>query len=296
VKQVSLFLVIVFFFPGALIAQQADTLKTSADAATTVTQTKVDSTLPSPDTIKKTVHSPLKPVNKLLNTDAEPIAFQMDLRVPTDRDSLFYIIAGLALLLAFLKYVYSRYFVTLFRVFFNTSLKQSQLTDQLLQSKLPSLLFNLFFILSAGIYAYLLLSNYRFTGHGNWMTALFCVAFVGVTYVLKFCTLKFTGWVTGISEVTNTYIFVIFLINKIIGVFLLPFTVIIAFAALPISRTAALVSLLCIGLFLLLRFFRSYGLLQNQLKISKFHFMLYIIGIELLPLLLIYKALMVYFK
>jgi hypothetical protein len=45
---------------------------------------------------------------------------------------------------------------------------------------------------------------------------------------------------------------------------------------------------------LLLRFFRSYGLLQNQLKISRFHFMLYITGIEILPLLLIYKGLMVY--
>lgn len=126
--------------------------------------------------------------------------------------------------------------------------------------------------------------------------AFFCVAFVGLTYLIKYCTLKFTGWVTGISEVTNTYIFVIFLINKIIGVFILPFVIIIAFSALPISQTASLVSLLCIGLFLLLRFFRSYGLLQNQLRISKFHFMLYIIGIELLPLLLIYKALMVYFQ
>jgi hypothetical protein len=30
-------------------------------------------------------------------------------------------------------------------------------------------------------------------------------------------------------------------------------------------------------------------LLQNQLKINRFHFLLYIIGMELLPILLIYK-------
>jgi hypothetical protein len=55
-----------------------------------------------------------------------------------------------------------------------------------------------------------------------------------------------------------------------------------------------LISLMSIAIFLLLRFFRSYGLIQNQLKISKFHFFLYIIGLEILPLLLIYKGLMVY--
>ena len=64
---------------------------------------------------------------------------------------MFYLIAGIVLLLAFFKYFNSRYFTNLFRVFFNTSLRQSQLTDQLLQAKLPSLLFNLFFILSGGI-------------------------------------------------------------------------------------------------------------------------------------------------
>ena len=45
----------------------------------------------------------------------------------------FYIMAGLLLFLGIMKTVYSRYFTTLFRVFFNTSLRQTQLTDQLEQ-------------------------------------------------------------------------------------------------------------------------------------------------------------------
>jgi hypothetical protein len=120
------------------------------------------------------------------------------------------------------------------------------------------------------------------------------MALMGLIYLIKFSTLKFTGWVTGLSEVTNTYVFVIFLINKIIGIFLVPFIVVLSFSDIAIVKIAILISLMSIGIFLLLRFFRSYGLLQNQLKISRFHFILYIIGIELLPLLLIYKGLMVY--
>ena len=120
------------------------------------------------------------------------------------------------------------------------------------------------------------------------------IVLVGVIYFLKFCILKFTGWITGFKEMTNTYVFVIFLINKIIGIFLIPFIVIMTFSDFKIVKISILISLISIVIFLLLRFFRSYGLLQNQLKMSKAHFFLYILGIEILPLLLTYKGLMVY--
>lgn len=120
------------------------------------------------------------------------------------------------------------------------------------------------------------------------------ILIMGLIYFIKFCTLKFTGWITGLGEAVDIYVFVIFLINKIIGIFLVPFIIILSFSDLQIVSIAALVSLMVIGVFLLLRFFRSYGLVQNQLKISKFHFFLYIAGLEILPLLLIYKGLMVY--
>jgi len=302
VKQIFFFLYILLFFSAAVYAQSVDTLSQPIDTAATITPLKPDTALNAVDTAKladtlnvfeKSVRSKL--FNRLLNTGT-PVAFTISYKQYKNKDTLFYVIAGMVLLLAFFKYIYNRYFINLFRVFFNTSLKQSQLTDQLLQSKFPSLMFNLFFVISAGLYAYLVSSNKGLIRENDWLIAFFAVALIGAIYVVKYCTLKFTGWVAGMAEVTNTYIFVIFLINKIIGIFLVPFIIILAFSSLSIVKIATLVSLMCIGLFLLLRYFRSYGLLQNQLKISKFHFMLYILGIELLPLLLIYKALMVYFK
>ena len=194
--------------------------------------------------------------------------------------------------MAIIKYFYSRYFNNLFRVFFNTSLRQSQLTDQLLQAKLPSLFFNLFFILSGGTYIYFLLLHYGLLNTQHIGVLIFsCIAILGLVYFVKFSTLKFTGWVTGYKEATDTYIFIIFLICKIIGILLIPFIILMAFSNLPIASTSAIVSLLLIVFLLLLRFFRSYGLLQNQLKVSKFHFFLYIAGLEIIPLLLVYKSL-----
>jgi hypothetical protein len=180
-------------------------------------------------------------------------------------------------------------------VFFNTSLRQNQITDQLLQAKLPSFLFNIFFVISGGIYVYVLLSYYGFFNAGyKWSIILSSITLMGLIYFVKFCTLKFTGWITGLNAEVNTYVFVIFLINKILGIFLVPFIIVLAFSASGFVKIAALISMMCIGILLLLRFFRSYALIQNQLKISRFHFFLYIACLEIIPLMLIYKGLMIY--
>jgi len=277
-------------FSVSLCAQNADSVIIQIDSSQKSVQT--DSVSFAPVISKRPVFQ-LR--NKLLNSNAEPVSMSVQFKKTDNKDAFFYLVTGLLLLLAFFKYFYNRYFTNLFRVFFNTSLRQSQLTDQLLQAKLPSLLFNIFFIISGGIYLYILLLLYqRINADNNWIMILTSIALLGSIYLIKFFTLKFTGWVTGLKEITNTYIFVIFLINKIIGIFLVPFIIIFSFSDTAIVKIAIIISLMSIGILLLLRFFRSYGLLQNQLKISRFHFILYILGIELLPLLLIYKGLMIY--
>ncbi|MEO6733273.1 MAG: DUF4271 domain-containing protein [Ferruginibacter sp.] len=230
--------------------------------------------------------------NYLLNYTGEPIAMVNQVKKRTLYDHYFYLFAAILLMLGCLRFFYTRYFNNLFRVFFNASLRQSQLTDQLLLAKLPSLLFNILFVFIGGFYVYLVLRYFNWiTSQQFWMVLLYCILSLIVIYFVKFITLKFTGWVTGYYEVTNTYIFIIFLINKILSVLLLPFAVIIAFSSLGLATAAVMISLLLLCLMFLLRFFRSYGLLQHQLKISKFHFFLYVLGIEVVPVLLIYKAL-----
>jgi hypothetical protein len=233
--------------------------------------------------------------NKFLNSSGTPTALVVKQKKYTDNNGIFYLISSLLLLLALLRFFFSRYFSTLFRVFFNTSLRQSQLTDQLVQAKLPSMLFNLFFALSGGIYIYFVFHQYKYAIHIYPLKVMAaCILVLIVVYTIKYSTLKFTGWATGFKPITDTYVFVIFLICKIIGVLLVPFIVMMAFADRQLAAAATLTSLLIIGILFLLRFFRSYGLLQNQLKVSGFHFLLYIVGIEILPLLLIYKGLLIF--
>jgi hypothetical protein len=232
--------------------------------------------------------------NKFLNSSGKPFAMVAYPRKQNLQDGIFYTMLIVIALLAFFRFFYVRYFNNLFRVFFNTSLRQSQLTDQLLQAKIPSLFFNIISVISGGLFIYFLLQYFEWVTESKPLTLItICSLGVAAVYLFKFLTLKFTGWVTGYKEITNTYIFIIFLINKILGILLLPFIVLMAFSIPVLIKVSVVIAILLAALMFLLRFFRSYGLLQHQLKISKPHFFMYIIGIEILPVLLIYKGLMI---
>lgn len=232
--------------------------------------------------------------SRFLNVAGVPAVSASKERVVSFEDLNFYLLLAVVLLLAFLRFFYTSYFNNLFRVFFNTSLRQSQLTDQLLQAKQVSLFFNMLFIITGGLYIYFLLTHFKWLPSSNPSLQIgICILCLAVIYFLKYVILKFTGWLTGYQEAANTYLFIIFLINKIMSILLIPFVIVIALGSPFLQYPGVLVSLLLVGLMFLLRFLRSYGLLQNQIKVSRLHFFMYIVGVELMPLLLIYKSLMV---
>lgn len=279
-KQFCLFLLCCIFCCNAAKAQVADSTGAAGDSIAVVPVTKAVTPLQQ-----------LLADNKYLNSKSEPVSLAIKQRIPVKENTVFYILAGLLFFFGIIKSVYSRYFSTLFRVFFNSSLRQSQLTDQLMQAKLPSLFFNLIFLIAASLYVYFLLQKINFKSNEfNWMLLLACLAAFGIIYAGKYLAVKFFGWITGFNSEADTYIFIVFLINKIIGICLLPVIIILAFSDDIIVKVLITVSFILIGVLLLLRFIRSYGLLEHKLKINRFHFILYIFSFELLPLAIIYKA------
>ncbi|MES2430631.1 MAG: DUF4271 domain-containing protein [Bacteroidota bacterium] len=299
-KQV-LFFVVIFFVPVFLFSQQVDSSAIRQDTLiqhTVIRDTVVQDSIKKVATHDKHYNNRLAAIlsnNKILNADGKAVATSHILSKQNDHQTIyFYLITGLTLFLAFFKFFYAKYFNNLFRVFFNTSLRQSQLTDQLLQAKLPSLFFNLFFVMSGGLYLYLLLDHFNWVTEKKLLTGiLICILLVAVVYFTKYLTLKFTGWLTGYTQSINMYVFVTFLINKVLGIFLIPCIIVMAFSEKALVKPVIFISLSLVILMLLLRYIRAYGLLQNKLKVSRLHFFLYIIGIEIIPLLLIYKGLMI---
>lgn len=234
--------------------------------------------------------------NKFINSKGTPQFFIIEVRDRNNtKDIFFYVMCGLLLILGIFKTFYSHYFSTLFTVYFNTSLRQTQLSEQLLQAKLPSFILNIFFVLMAGIFCWLIFLNVlQKTPESPFTVLQICLGAVAIVYITKYCFLKFIGWISGFSDTANHYIFIIFLVNKLLAIVLIPFVILIAFASPEWMNVYITLSLLSIGVLLLSRYIKSYGLLRQKFTITPFHFIVFFLGAEFIPLLIIYKVIFDY--
>lgn len=236
------------------------------------------------DSTAKAVAAPSEPPSRSNTRPGDP-------KVRVSKDMLFYIVLALALWMGILKSGYQKYYSDLFTVFFRSSLRQHQIREQLLQARLPSLLYNLFFVGSAGTFLYLLAKNYGFrVGHPDWEIWVASIAIVALLYAIKFVGLKLSGWIFGMTGAADTYIFIVFLVNKILGIALLPIVVLIAFAGNPLESAGATLGVMLVIGMLIYRFIRSYRPVWEEVQMSRFHFFLYLCAFEIAPLLLIYKT------
>jgi hypothetical protein len=250
----------------------------------------------SPAIIKRPVDSFYLKIldNPYLRTTGKPVYFVVNERAPQSKDEIFYLLAGLLLFLAFIRLAFSQYFKNIFRLFFQPTFRQKQTREQLLQNTFPSFLLNLFFIVSSAAYITFLISHYQLTHLNLWLLLLYSTIALLVLYIGKFLLLTFAGWVFDVKEATETYIFAVYLINKILGVVLVPFILVIAFSRANIIDHTITVSLLIIAVLFIYRFLVSFAPVQREVKVTPFHFLFYVLAFEIVPLLLIYKTLIIY--
>ena len=81
-----------------------------------------------------------------------------------------------------------------------------------------------------------------------------------------------------------------------IGILLLPFLLVLAFSTGNVYTVGLTLSWCLIAGLIIYRLFLTYTVVRNQVKVSPFHFFLYFLAFEIAPLLLVYKALLVYFS
>ncbi|MDB5192931.1 MAG: hypothetical protein JWQ96_2494 [Segetibacter sp.] len=232
--------------------------------------------------------------NPFLQIKEKPVYLIIKPRLREENDEMFYLMAGLLLFLAFIKLVFSRYFNNIFRLFFQPQFRQKQTREQLAQSGLPAFLLNLFFIFSSSCYIALLINNFTIIDKSFWWIYLYSTVILLILYAGKFLLLLFAGWVFNVKEAIETYIFIVYLINKILGVLLVPFILLIAFSRPQLVSAAITLSFILVLLLFLYRYIVSYGLVRRDTRVNPLHFLLYVLAFEVTPLLLIYKALVHY--
>ncbi len=212
---------------------------------------------------------------------------------PPGKEYYFYTLAALLLIFAILKTGFDKYYSNLIQLFFKRSLKQRQIKQQLIQNSLPSLLFNLFFIIAAGFYLTLIVHTFAPSiTYPFWKILAGSCIILGGVYLAKFLFLKFMGWVFQITSLTDNYIFLIFLINKILILVILPLTLIIALSDKGLATIGWTLSWVLIGGLILYRYISALNLIRKEKAISFFHFLIYVAALEIVPTMVLYKGIL----
>jgi hypothetical protein len=236
-------------------------------------------------------------MNAYFNFTGQPVVEIFSLHRPNSKDSLFFLLVAILFYFALIRIFFEKYFNNLMTLFFRVSLRQQQIREQVLQTPLPSLLLNILFVISAGLYACYLLHYSRLgAGVRFWVLYLNCMLLLGTIYFVKFLVLKFIGWVFSISRATDIYIFIVFLVNKMLGIFLLPFLIVITFSGPQLREVFITISLAMIFVLWTYRILASFRPVHNEIKLTPFYFFLYLCAFEIAPLLLIYKVLLTYLE
>jgi hypothetical protein len=229
------------------------------------------------------------------NFFGKPTILLMREKKAENRDGLFYLMVGIVFFFAIIRIFFAKYLDNISTLFFRVTMRQQQLRDQLSQAALPSLLLNALFVLTSGLYIAFLARYHNMLPHYSlWLLWAYGALIVLAVYTGKFIILKIVGWIFNVSNATDTYIFIIFMVNKMVGIFLIPVLVLMAFPFKPLLTAVVTLSYILLAASLGYRFLISYKPIRHEIKVSRFHFFLYLCAFELAPLLLIYRVLLIF--
>jgi hypothetical protein len=210
---------------------------------------------------------------KVTSSNAEDVLYKIEQKFSLpDKDVLFYAIIALIFLYSFLIQIAPQYIAKLFSQFSQSSLRMMQNREQLLQNSLASFIMNIGFVVSFSLMTTLVIFNAHLLPINFWEGFFYmCLFFLGL-YIGKYICLTIAGYIFNTIELVQTYIFVVFMINKVLGILLIPFIGILAFAKPFLHPFAIWGASLLMVLLLLYRYLFSLTSVRNKLHVSSFHY------------------------
>lgn len=206
-------------------------------------------------------------------------------------DISFYCLLGILLFTGLIRTIFPKYFHQIFQFILQPRVRKNNLRDgNIVDNIMPSILLNILFVITFSLFiVQLAISDFTITE--GWKYWTYCALAIAIIYIIKYNIIKFSGWIFSAQPAASIYNYVVFSINKILGVVLIPIIILAAYSSISfVSTMYSVASVIIIGL-LAYRYLASFILLRGNLKVSVFHFFIYLCAIEILPLLVTYKIL-----
>ena len=202
------------------------------------------------------------------------------------------IVLILGVLIAILNTAHSSELQRTFRSFTNQNLLNFNFRSQKGRLSSTHLLSYTLYAVSLGAFLYLLGWYWRIPAlTGSIYSALICMGFVALIMFARHLFLRIIGWIMPFDKELSVYNYMISVFNHVLGITLLPFIIVAAFAPDPLKKIALFGGLGVILFVYLYRSIRGFMLSGRFLALHKFHFFLYLCAVEIAPVLILIKIL-----
>lgn len=277
-----------------LVLQQQDSTVTPASASsvsrysdrTVIANPSFETRKTAPEIWK--LKSPELIVNQ--NTNTSPLTDFEPFQKKSQQSWLFYLFLSLLFFIAFIRVVYTREFMELFYIFKPISINQQLYRDSTTGVRIASIWLNINFVLIISIYIYLLNSYFQLY-MGNERFLLLLIGGVSILLIARYSLLKIIASLFPFKKEINFYHFNELQINRVTGILILPFAIVIAFSPSVISYYAVLLSIGILAAMLLFRYLRGFIIGGEYFARNKFHFLIYICTLEIAPIVILVKLL-----
>jgi len=155
-----------------------------------------------------------------------------------------------------------------------------------------SIFLSINFILTSSFFILQLFSSNKFFSFGietNFISFLVVIACVVSTYVIKILSLKILGFIFDKPFITGEYTFIIFLVNQIVGIGLIPIIIFIAYGNMSYTKGFIYAGIVLMVLAFIVRVGKGTISALTRGEVTLFYLFLYLCTLEILPLLIGWK-------
>lgn len=191
-------------------------------------------------------------------------------------------------ILAWVRNEYPRRYARLLKSFASQQSMFQVMREELVYSHRASIALTIVFVISSSLFLTLV---GMFVGYSwemapeKYMQFLIWVVFIIAVYLFRWVISGLTALIFGDTVFIRTHLFLISINNKVIGLILLPISLLGAYLSLEVGRKIVFFGLILWALIFLYRVLKEI-ILSREFKIPQLYFILYLCAFEISPIII----------
>jgi hypothetical protein len=191
-------------------------------------------------------------------------------------------------ILAWVRNEYPRRYARLIKSFVSQQSMFQVMREELVYSHRASIALTAVFVISASLFLTLLGMYIGYSwaySPEKYMQFLIWLVFIVTVYGIRYFFSGIAAFIFNDNTYINTHLFLISINNKVIGLILLPISILAAYLSVDIGKKFIFAGLVLWGLIFLYRLIKEI-ILSREFKIPQLYFILYLCAFEISPIII----------